>query len=297
MSTQADGHEHGAAGAGAPEQEGYGSTTEEQTLQDLLAELQDRNTALATSIKQGKATLADQEGQQQKVKKQLSEVDRTATDLGQQRTEGQALLAQVDTSLSAAEPLIQKLDEQARAEIDRRLGEIDQTIRDAADAVETEQATADRLQQDHDRLQADAAARQTAYDQGLSWLTGLPTALKQQMSTVKGLRAELDAACTARQPLKACVLAAEVSAQRARLEEVLSADYEAQLVSHVRSAAKDLADALDALATGKAALERQREVLATRSAELKAKQDARSGEVQKLYTTASPYAAQAAPAA
>jgi chromosome segregation ATPase len=297
MSIQADGHEQGAAGAGAPDEERYGSTTEEQTLQDFLAELQDRNAELTTSIKQGKATLADQEGQQQKVKKQLSEVDRTATDLGKQRTEGQALLTEVDESLSAAEPLIQKLDEDARAEISRKLEEIDQAIRDAADAVESEQATADELQQDYDRLQADAAARQSAYDQSLSRLNVLPAALKQQMTTVKSLRAELDAACAARQPLKACVLAAEVSTQRARLEEQLSADYEAQLVSHVRSAAKELADALGALATGKAALEQQREVLAARAAELKAKQDARPGEVQKLYTTASPYAAQAASAA
>jgi chromosome segregation ATPase len=295
MSTQADDRDRGPAGAGATDAR-YGGTTEEQTLEEFLAELQQRNAQLATDIKQGKATLAGQESQQQKLKKQVTDVGRTATDLEKIRTDGQALLTEVDGSLGAAEPLIQTLDEDTRAEIDRKLAEIDRAISDAAHVVDRETAEVDRLQQEHDRLQGEAAARQAAYDRALSWLTGLPADLKEQMGTVKGLRAALDAACTAGQALKACVLAAEVTTHRARLEEELGADHESQLIAQVRSAAKDLADAQSAVAESQAALEEQRELLATRMAELQALRDGRAAAVQALYT-ASPYAAQAAPAA
>jgi chromosome segregation ATPase len=296
MSTQADDRDQGAAGAGTRPGGRYGSTTDEQTLQDFLVDLQQRTAQLATDIKQGKATLADQEGRQQKLKKQVTDVERTATDLVKTRTDGEALLAEIDQSLAAAASLIKSLDEDARADIDRRLAAIDQAISDAADVVDAQTAEADRLQQECDRLQGEAAARQTAYDQALSGLTALPAVLKQQMATVKGLRTELDAAHAAGQALKACVLAAEVTAHRTRLEELLAADHEEQLVSEVRSAGKDLSDAREALAEGQAALTDQQDVVTRRSAELKALQDGRAAAVQELYT-ASPYAAQAAPAA
>ncbi|WP_369255286.1 hypothetical protein [Geodermatophilus amargosae] len=294
MTTLPDDGARGATTGATPDAPAAGPTPPDgNDLADFLASLEKRQSELGSSIKQGKATLADEESQHQKLKKQLGDVTRTATDLGKGRTEGRALLAEVDRALATAAPLIERLDDDTRAEIARRLAEIDQDISDAADVVEAESGKLDQLQKECDRLHGEAAARQAAYDQALSWLTGLPAAIKQQMGTIKGLRAGLDAACTAGQALKACVLAAEVTTHRGRLEEMVAPDQETQLITYVRSAAKDLADARAALATGQAALDDQRELLARRSTELENAQDARAGAVEELHTPSAP----AAPAA
>jgi hypothetical protein len=227
----------------------------------------------------------NQEGQQQNTKRQVTGLDRVGTDLAKARTDIDAELAEVDRALEAAAPLIERLDEDTKADIQRRLTAIDKEISDAEAAVAAESGKVRDLTAERDQRSLGLAVRQAAYDEATAALTGLPAALKAEAAVLKRDRTELVAACTGGQDLKAFVLVAEVSKGGDQVGALRDTAHEAKLVKDLQDAEKGLASAREALANAELALADQQELLAQRSLTLKALKDARAVEVKQLYTS------------
>ncbi|TQN42888.1 hypothetical protein FHU33_2299 [Blastococcus colisei] len=266
------------------------------TLGELMAELRKRQSELATTIKQGKASLADRESQQQKVKKQLADLDRAAGDLERTRTDSQSVLDDAQKALDDARPLIDQLDDDVEEALGKALAAIDKAIADKQAEVDVQAGEVPKLESERDRLQRAWVEQQVAHDAASARLTGLPAAIKQTTARLKALRSELVAATTAGHAAKACVLALEVTARKTELEDLRDPSYEADLIEAVTDAGTALSAAGDALADGQSALTERQAKVDELKAELTALWQSRAAKVQQLYDAPSD-AASAAPAA
>jgi chromosome segregation ATPase len=204
-------------------------------------------------------------------------------ELDRARTDGGAVLADADKALSAARPVFAELDDKVEKELAQAFQAIDKAIDDKRTEVEARRSELTKLQDDRDSAYRAWTERQTAYDTRTAELAGLPAAVKQQTVTLKALVAELATATTARNAVKACVVALEVEAAMARLKDGLGAAHEAELIGAIQDAGDDLAEARKKLTAAEAALGDKQAVVDDLATELDEVEKSRAADVRKLY--------------
>jgi chromosome segregation ATPase len=253
------------------------------TLAEFLAEIRTRQSDLTTTIEQTKAALADEVGQQQKLKKQVTDLDRATGDLDRARADSATVLESADEALAAAEPIIGELDDKVEKDLAQKFAGIDKAIDDKRADADARRAEVPALQAAWDSAHRAWTEQQTAYDERTADLTGLPAVIKQLTARLKALLGDLVAATTARNAVKACVQALEVKAAKSALEARRDPAHEATLIAAVQGAEKSLSDARTTLVKAKAALGEKQAAVQTLDAELAQLEKARAAAVKKLY--------------
>lgn len=257
-------------------------------LDELLRTLRQQQYELDNAIRHSKASLTDQEGRQQRAKKQFAGLDRVAAELSRARADIGAAVADADRSVEAASPLVERLDDDVREAISKGLAAIDKEIGDAETAVVTETAKERDLAVERDRLAVDVAAKQAAHDEAEATLTALPAALKAAVAVLKAGRTGLDAACVGGRPVEAAVLVSEVTRAKERAQALSGSAHEKQLLENLRKSGGELTDAHGKLITAESGLIDQRALIAQRSARLTELTDGRAARIKEL--TAAPAA-------
>jgi chromosome segregation ATPase len=253
------------------------------TLPKLLVEIRKRQAEVTAAIEQTKAALAEKVGEQQELKKQLTDVDRATGDLDRARADSARVLEGADEALAAAEPIIAELDDKVAKDLAQKFAGVDKAIDDKRADADGRRAEIPALQAACDSAHRAWTWQQTAYGERKADLTGLPTAIKQLTARLKGLLGDLTAATTARNPVKACVEALEVGAAKSALEALRDPAHEATLITAVQDAEKTLSDARTSLGEAQAALDEKEAAVQALDAQLAQLEKARAAAVKKLY--------------